>query len=466
MTLPSERERFKMDKFVTEQYPDVEDFFCISVKVPASIEYVHMLQGLVAQMTNYWNFTGPTDARKEVANRCQAAYDATDWDGCMDCEGVAECIDTNEAVQTAIDSRIDARLPIPAEFPYGQNLPLSRTGQDLSSAYNPTCGLDVLWAQCLGVVMMANDYITDTLEIVETSTNVVELANVMSSTVPLVAEAKQVSGLEGALDMINYFQESVAEGYAAQYTETPGGVRDQIACDLFCLCREDCIITIDRIFEVMETRLSVYFSPPSLTGFVDLLETIAGINVDTTFVVDLAFYVTFGMLKVANFLFASAGNGVIDFVIALKADEPNNDWEILCGCSAVCRLTFDYDNPFTDQDVTLGTLDPGGFVDSEVVGGSGGNSYVQVQFELPITGMVYGRAIVDTEQVYRLALGAAVEIGVIEEIAHDYGDGTFYIQVALDPVFTGDLTSFTILSKPDGNTEPFKVLRFEVVYEC
>lgn len=270
------------------------------------------------------------------------------------CAALIECIESDADTQAALQAFVQGLSGFPAQYPYGQNLPDAERSRDVASGTNPDCDLDILWAECLGVVMMTNDAIEDTFQIVEAETNVVELGNALFSAIPLVSSAKNIAGLDGALDLINYFQESVGQEYDAQYTTTPGGIQDQIACAIFCACKADCQITIDRIVSVLQDRLSVYITPPSLDGFIDLIENIAGVDVSTTFVVDLAFFVAWGMVKTANFLFGNRFDNSLDIIIKLKADEPSNDWETLCtDCPVTECVRFNSDNDagwtFTDN---------------------------------------------------------------------------------------------------------------------
>lgn len=385
MMLPkSTREQFELDKFVTDQYPDVEGTFCISVKVPADLQYVYALQGLVAQMTKYWNYTGTGDDRKVPAALAQAAYDATDWEGCMDCDGVTDCIENNETTRQAVREAAASNSNFPPDYPLGENLPPERLSQDLSSAYNPTCNLAVLFAQVTGAVDLTNDFITDVLEKWEQFTNSVELIKNITSTIPLIGGIKTVAGIDGAFDMINYYQESFNEGYLAQYTVTPFGIRDQIRCALFCVCMDDCVITIDRIVEVMTDRLAVYFTPPTLSGFVDLVTALAGIDIETTFVVDLAFFAAWGFVKTANYLFGGQAGGVLDLVIRLQADEPDNDYLELCDCARdwIHQLaSTDFTNPAYFPSPGWGSVTGTTFTQTNPSGvGDATGLYIEIEF--------------------------------------------------------------------------------------
>jgi len=318
--------------------------------VPDDPFFYGVVMGLLKQATFRYYWSGTAEDVTAVTERMLTMYyDYQDQVGCMICEMVAECLETDAATQAAIRSLIRGMTPNPATDPYGQNVPESELTRDVAAGTNPTCNLDILWSQCLNVVKVTNLAIVDVLEKFEVSTNIAELVNGLIDIVPVLGTAKQIIGASGALDLINYFQESLTEGYLAQYTETPGGVQDQIACALFCACQVDCQITIQRVEEVMRARLAAHIAVPEVTDFTDLITTIAGIEPDTTYVVDLAFWFGWVAVRTGNFLFGQTFNGGLDLIVGLAADEPDNGWELLCDCPD-CDLTYTIGKGSADGD--------------------------------------------------------------------------------------------------------------------
>jgi len=186
------------------EYPEVEGTRCVQVHIPDDISYLPVLAAAVAALGNTWSSIGSVEQRRAWSRRWQDAYAATDWENCMDCERVLACIEENEAVKEAIRRLADGQNKFPPDYPLGEELPLSRQSQELGSQWNNGCDLNVLWAQCRGVIDLTDDFITDTLEVIEVSTNVVELAKNAIAIIPLINAAYKLSGLEAATDMINY----------------------------------------------------------------------------------------------------------------------------------------------------------------------------------------------------------------------------------------------------------------------
>jgi len=326
--------KFSVSRFNADSAPQPEGLRCVSVLIPDDTFHLRLLAGLVGLATRATNWEGEQEARQEVALLWNMGYDATDWGDCVDCADVADCIENDEAVRAAINALIAAGTEIPATSPYGERISDERLGQDLSSAYNPTCDKDILWAQCTGIVDLTNLAISETLEKVEAATNIVELVTNALGTIPGVAGAEKAVGVDGALGLINYYQEAIADEYNAQYTEIPvTGTRDLIAFALFCACQSDCVITLDKIQNVMQLRLEQFIAVGDIFTFTNLLAFLEGAESDTEIVVDLAFFAAWKMAVVGNYLFGGVANHIVDVVIASKSDEPDNGWSLMGDCA-------------------------------------------------------------------------------------------------------------------------------------
>jgi len=353
-------------------------------------------------LNEYVRLASAIDAGRDPAYPDQSQYIWWLWNRVIHsmtfCEEMANCITSeNSAVIDALAqalvnnptlrAAINSMTPVPADSPYGQTLPTEELERDVAAGTNPMCNYDILWSQCLNIVMVTNATINDSLEKLEVSTNIAELVNNLIDAIPLLGTAKQLAGIEGVLDLLNYFQESIAEGYAAQYTTTPGGVQDQIACALFCACKDDCIINVTRVEEVMRARLEAHITVPEVSDFVDLLETIAGLEPDTTYVVDLAFWFGWVAVRVSNFLFGDVFNAGLDLIVALAADEPSNDWILLCDCPDSWEHTFPDTEVWADWTLIPFSGSVTTVVSGELVGGTNTTGdAVFLQAEIEATG--------------------------------------------------------------------------------
>jgi len=205
------------------------------------------------------------------------------------------------------------------------------------------------------------------MEKFEAVTNVVELAGLVDE-IPVIGLALQFFGTELATQSINYWQEAFVEGYLAEYTED---LEIELSCRLFCICRADCIITIDRIYELFYS-LVADIVPSSPLEWVELLAMLAGIDVTDDTVVTLVFWAMWGSVKLASAMFdTDITNTVFKTLLGIAVNDASNDWELLCiSCTNYNVLQFnDYTggSPIANDDYDWGeqtftavdTLEPG-----------------------------------------------------------------------------------------------------------
>jgi len=373
---------FRVAKWMADEYPVVEGTRCVQVRIPDHIAFMPVLAAMIAEVGNTWSSRGTVEQRREWARMWQEAYAATDWDSCMNCEELTECITPLLDAQTfEITQNILNQIQYGSQTA-GQPMSGSQAASNLAAGTNPTCNPDVLWSQCLQLVQYTNQAIVDVLEKVEAATNVVELAGLIDA-IPALGFVAQVLGSELATDMIDYFQEAVFEGYQAQYTTE---VQNDIACELFCLCRGDCLLSVDRVFGLFQSRLSSLI-PTNPGDFIDLLEIMAGIDFDGTEVVDICFYFAWGAAKLGQFLFGqSIADTTLQLVTQLAVNDANDDWILLC---PACECWTDYgcDNPVPDLAIEVGLAgicDEGIYIVSEVYAPFANSSSVIADCALPL----------------------------------------------------------------------------------
>lgn len=239
------------------------------------------------------------------------------------CEYVIDCIENDDDVRRVLNNFISKNV---YGSPEGVPQTTDEKRENQAGDTNPTCDTDVLWAQCLAVVQQTNRSITDAFEVVEGATNSIELADAVSE-LPIVGWIKDAVGVQAALDLITYYQNSIAEGYAAQYTTE---IESEIACQLFCICRGDCKITTERVFQMVSDRIATHLDIPDVADIFQVIEFVTGVTVTGVLVVDLAFYMAWASVTTGNFLFAGHFNVDLQMLLALSVNDANDDWLLLC----------------------------------------------------------------------------------------------------------------------------------------
>lgn len=362
--------KYELAQLQAADYPVTEDVRCICVYIPAEIEHVKILAGLfaIASRTAIW--AGTPEEREAHAAVWLKAFEMTDWDTCFGCDDVADCIETSENVQTQIRNVFGGSNPF-TNHTVGEPLPESEYTADQTAGTNPTCDYDILWAQCLATVQYFNRAIIDVLERLEAATNVVEIIDALEE-LPIVKYVANITGVSTGIELIGYFQETLQEQYEAEYDTA---LENDLACALFCAARNDCQLSINTMFDVFSDRITSLIADPDAIGtLVDMVEVLAGLEFDSTIVVDLAMWVCAAGWKLGNFIFGEAADLSFEMLMMLAVNDASNDWLILCDCPE-CEITYEV----TTGTENLGVITP---------------AAQEELSRLDITGTAYGRRII------------------------------------------------------------------------
>lgn len=434
--------------FKEDAYPEVSGLRCVEIMMPDDDAFMPQLAGAIAMLTKQYQYQNTNEAHAAIiAKQWLTAYMATDWQSCMDCQDIADCIETNEATQDAINDLIANYLSANDNNPVGKPLPSSKTTASLSGLYNPTCDLDILWSQCLYTVRTTNEVIKDALDKFETLTNPVELTVAAAEVIPEIGDT--VGAIPSYIALLQSF---IAENYNADYTTTPvTGYEDVLACELFCLCKSDCNITIDRFYTLLLNRVKDRYDTgePVIAVLNDLAAYLLGIDSGGDLVADMAFLLIWGGLKLANFIIGGllsrpkVGDGVIKTWLQLAANNPDPDWNIICTtCPAYEDLFYD-PNPIADG-LTITT-------DGEqYIGGDNRIIYTpfQANIELPVERRVHT---ITVRMAFGEETGNFVTIETVEYdlVRGDHIGGSTYDYVAEIPDVLCNLIDFQFVANSE-----------------
>jgi hypothetical protein len=205
--------------------------------------------GALLLLQQWWYYdTNNADGVEEIIQRVMDCHYQTsqNYEGCMelDCNDVANCIITSEAVQNAIMSLVANNTQSNS-----RNSGQSQGNYVLGAGANPTCDLDVLWGGIRYVVESANDNNIDALQIFESLTNINEwIAQVAGGIFGVELPIAQ-----SMLDWALYIQDNVLEVYEAIITQE---YLEELQCGLFCLTKDNCELTPQIIVDYFYGRLS------------------------------------------------------------------------------------------------------------------------------------------------------------------------------------------------------------------
>lgn len=240
------------------------------------------------------------------------------------CEQMIHCITTDTDVQQALADFI-------ANNPLAQNALQSLI--DNGSLLLPTGGgiyqtddLDVLFGVCTYVTDMINEAITDFYQSYELSTNDRERGELVFSSIPVI----ETLPIDEISEYVSALEEDIAEGYLAQWTETPiTGSRDRIRCAMFCAARaNDNNLDWSVIEDYFYGRVG--FTVGNVVNVVrEMINFLVTGDWEGQEIVDISF---------ANFVAAMRGNQTFgdqkfpEFakIAALGKNNPDSDWMTLC----------------------------------------------------------------------------------------------------------------------------------------
>jgi len=306
--------------------------------VPDDPFFYGVVMGALKVMTFKYYWAGTDDEKTAVTDRMLTMYyDYQEQVGCMICDMVAECFETgNEALIEALANAIRSN-PLLQEAiadaltQQGGGVPGRplTTGQATGNLLpdnvrdeEGNCIDDNLWGAMLYVVQSGNRVITDFFEVLEAASNTLESMTIISKTIPAAGDYISAAG-----EFADQIQENIAEGYAGAYTEA---YEQSLACDMFCLARAGCELSIESILVVINDRLT---APLDLGDFGEIMAGIASGTWVGDEIADVAFLVYFSALRFGQQFGDQIGIRPLPVIMSLGADQLASDnWEVLCDC--------------------------------------------------------------------------------------------------------------------------------------
>lgn len=320
---------------------DPGSFVEYHICVPNAWQYRSALVGAISELCKYWNWEHTQD---DISAAQQAAFlfkDAVDGAGyeeaCMTfCERLIECLNNDTDVQAAIANLIATNPAIRAalsdfvadhpngtQYPINQQLPSGAAAANILPP-NPECDPDILWSQCIGIVQTANRMVLDFMETWETYTNAAETIPAIIGSIPFLGEVADVAGLDAISAYANSLIDSIHENYAADYTLE---YEQELACEIFCAAKADCVVSIDMLCGILNARLSGQLN---LANGLELMLSLIDADISGINVADLYLCAFFNMLKLANLVLPITW-GIEAYLTTIAVfNEPSDDWQVLC----------------------------------------------------------------------------------------------------------------------------------------
>lgn len=439
-------EFYRVPKQIANGYPVVEGTRCVSVRIPDDDSFLAVLAGMVAELGNTWSSVGTVEERRAYALMWQVAYSETDWEGCMSCEDVADCIENDTDVQDAINNVYN-------QYGTGVPMPTSTRNTNIGGTIID-CNPDELWGAVNELIDSMNQNNIDAQEALEVVSNIAERIALVYSGIPLA----ETLPIDEAIDYVqNVWTDTLFEVYEGNDTE---GYRDELKCDLFCLSRDNaCLLTIDMLYDYFAERVGYV----GLDDFAALVAFLTGGVWAGTLVNDIFYLTQCAVLRYGNQFFTITGLRPMEMYMALGANNPDPDWEILCTeCNNLCRLEYQFDNDPDGFNIVVGTDEPDFWIESATFSGA---EYVVYECDQDVPGAMVRARLYFNDNLYKSCqVFTTTGLYVVNGIPQHAGGGVYVLTADL----MGDTGNFTgVLARTEiGEFVQFYLMATTIVYEC
>lgn len=240
------------------------------------------------------------------------------------CALVANCIATSEATQDAIrdfvlnDGPINQQI---SDIAMQQALGIAERGRNLLKP--EACDPDFIFNQVSVMVLLLHDLTEDLFEAIEVGTNALERGSILTSGIPVFG---QVIPADELLQFADQLVEEIAEDYIGAYDEA---LYDSIRCELFCLFKDDCELSIDQAIAYYEGKVGEAFPDDpwqALQAIIGYLN-VGDFGTDTpVYAMHLLILALIRQMQTV----LGVDFGILGLRIVAAGDDPDNDWEFLC----------------------------------------------------------------------------------------------------------------------------------------
>jgi hypothetical protein len=304
------------------------------------------------------------------------------------CEQIADCIDNSTIVQSAINTTIinqgsiDPNTIDPDTTILTDRIPEPETTEIAKTTSDP-CDLDAIWAGIREMIERIDANGRDILEDLAVINDKIEQWGEIVDLVPLLGDTiKDISDLftEQLPDMLNAYNAASSPTFL-----------DLVACDLFSIVCNDCRYpTFDEILNYFGSHSYVALPTISATSYGALWNVIKFVTIG----VPEALWYTINAWQCITLAYdglfnRSYGRRSFEIWASFGEDNPNDNWEIICGgCpEPPYEIYFDFNG---DDAVPPNTMNAGSYIGGVYWQGSNLSNERLVYWSIPFgAGMLH-----------------------------------------------------------------------------
>lgn len=372
------------------------DFICKSIFIPNDDAFVRVLAGQIAEACNYWYYKNVgTMTREQAAEYMSRALAMVDWNAeCgefMACEDIADCIDTDANVQTALvnagnnandlygNVNPDKLTPAGTENTTIINNRFPPAERDVPAKELVDCNLDELWSGIYFMVQQLDTVGRDWLEQAVASGDKWQRAASIAKNIPIIGSLAST-----ALEQLAEVAQDLLNLYNAYSTES---ALQEIACAIFeTVCSECRYPTYDEIADYYGSNSTITggnLAEISLKAMVDFL---IGSSLAIS---QLAYHTIISMVLFTLWLGSEfvglRGAKWIPIWLDNGEEYANDEWIVLCDGCEPPFVAWKYTIDFTTLDDGRWVRSAGYGISSEGVGFIDGGAFKQSSVYIPFT---------------------------------------------------------------------------------
>ena len=243
------------------------------------------------------------------------------------CDLILNCIETTQELQDAI-SFYSASSNIQGSSPESET---NLAGQLIDNPIG--CDNDIIFGMTTQLVEFADRLIKDLFERIDASQLSATNVGYLLKLIPVV----ETLPLDEMFELTDKLVDDMETAYLSASTQL---LKDEIACDLFCLAQDnDCQLTLEMVRDYFEDKVGQVFDYTDVLSFL-------GDFINGTFVGNAVYY---GMNILFFQIFAFGGKFLEYFfqdylqIIQSMFNDPNSDWSTLCdACPDVWTWNSDF----------------------------------------------------------------------------------------------------------------------------
>lgn len=254
------------------------------------------------------------------------------------CDEIAAAILTCEDVQLAIATLVGTPGPVqeavrdlvitdPAINNYITDvteLAILTAGQRGENLLKPgQCDPDYTFNQASKLVFLLDQLVTDLFQAIEVGTNSLERASLLISAIPGVG----ILPFDEILKFGDELVDNIQEDYAGNYDQ---GMYDDLRCGLFCSFKDSCELNIDEALAFYQDKLGSTLPANPIETFTAIMQFLITGDIPGDYTVYGMHILVIAAMRAGQELFG-INFAQLGVRIVAAGDDPDNDWETLCG---------------------------------------------------------------------------------------------------------------------------------------